>query len=122
MVPAVKKALHRRLIQIGLTFLVISLVGGLAVGMVLADNGAEEGAVAASDAGDPNGLGGSVSEGVGAAAVIGPGPDWFEFSHTEVGVPTTGCAPADPAGQTCTPSFAGNSMFAPRASLGLRSG
>src|SRR5262245_7701913 len=36
---------------------------------------------------------------------------WLEFAFFQVGVPATGCAPADPSGPGCAPSSAGNSIF-----------
>jgi hypothetical protein len=39
------------------------------------------------------------------------GGPWLEFSFGEEGSFAQGCAPADPAGQDCTPSSAGNSVF-----------
>jgi hypothetical protein len=49
------------------------------------------------------------------AAPQGPvalGGDWYEFSFPAADAAATGCQPADPAGQICTPSSGGNSVFA----------
>jgi hypothetical protein len=45
----------------------------------------------------------------GAIALGGP---WYEFSFGQVGQDAKGCSPADPSASSCTPSSAGNSVFA----------
>ncbi|MDH3277051.1 MAG: hypothetical protein OEL77_03155 [Nitrosopumilus sp.] len=48
-----------------------------------------------------------------AATPVSPNGDWYEFSFTTAGVEATGCAPADPAGLSCTPSSGTPTIFAP---------
>ena len=48
---------------------------------------------------------------VAPAGPITPGGPWNEFSFTGAGSFAKGCAPADPGGQGCAPSSAGNSHF-----------
>ncbi len=49
-----------------------------------------------------------------APSIQGPVPvsgQWIEFAVGQTGSFATGCQPADPAGPSCTPSSAGNSVF-----------
>jgi len=63
-------------------------------------------------AGNQNGLANGPISAPGALGPITPNGPWFEFAFTGVGVPATGCAPADPGGPFCIPSSGGNSVFA----------
>lgn len=51
----------------------------------------------------------SATQGTQSARALG---SWYEFSFGQVGQQARGCAPADPSASACTPSSAGNSVFA----------
>ncbi|HAX78390.1 MAG TPA: hypothetical protein DCY88_21835 [Cyanobacteria bacterium UBA11372] len=46
------------------------------------------------------------------ASAIALGGAWYQFSFGKAGKDAQGCQPADPNGPLCTPSEAGNSVFA----------
>ena len=86
------------------------MVAAVMVGLVAFTGSSGSGVNA--QVGDANGVGaqGAYEGDVkGGPAPIG-GP-WLEFAFTAVGVPATGCFPADPAGPGCAPSSKGNSLF-----------
>ena len=60
-----------------------------------------------------NGVGATSEPGFGIFGSVNPAIDgpWLEWAFTGVGVPATGCFPADPAGPGCGPSSGGNSVF-----------
>lgn len=58
-------------------------------------------------------VGGAIALGASTPAHAGPIAfgTWFQFSFEDVGVPATGCDPADPAGGFCIPSSGTPTVF-----------
>ncbi|MFB2975653.1 PEP-CTERM sorting domain-containing protein [Microseira sp. BLCC-F43] len=54
----------------------------------------------------------TIAQTPGMQSNIAFGGPWYEFSFGQVGEDARGCNPADPNGPVCTPSSAGNSVFA----------
>jgi hypothetical protein len=87
----------------------VNIITGVAI--VLAAVGLRSGAALAQENGTIDRGQVPSTAAVAPAGPITPGGPWNEFSFTSAGSFAKGCAPADPGGQGCVPSSAGNSHF-----------